>query len=116
MSELKKSFEIARDKNNIGLILPEFLSAKFSIVGVNDDTNEGSFSYALTKSPSNTEMCITVSENPKLVSFEKWSNVRLKGRQLLETVPENAGILIVYETGGDYITRRQINWFLEILD
>jgi hypothetical protein len=116
MSKLKETFEIARDQNNIALILPEFLSAIFSIVGIKENTNDKIFDYVLTKSPLDKEMCVTISETPKLVSFDKWCKAELNGRDLLKTIPKNAGILIVYETGGDYLTRDQIDWFLGILD
>lgn len=116
MSKLKESFEVAREQSNIGLILPEFLSAIFSVVGIRENNNEKGFDFALTKSPLDKEMCITVSETPTLVSFDKWCQAEFSGRNLLKVAPKNSGILIVYETGGNYITRGQIDWFLEILD
>ncbi len=113
MSQMKKAFEEARNKKNIGLILPEFLSSVFYAVGLDDDN---SFDFALTKSPDQKEMCVTISDNPELVSFERWSVKEVGGRELLKSIPQNAGILLTYNFGGDYITRNQIDWFLEVLD
>jgi len=113
MSKIQMSFEEARDKNNIGLILPEFLSSIFYVVGIGD---EKLFDFAMTKSPDKKEMCVTVSEDPELVSFDQWSMKSIGGCELLKAAPKNSGILLTYHAGGDYISRKQIDWFLELID
>ena len=116
MSKLKMAFKEARKNNNIGLILPEFLSATFYVVGVDTDGDEKTFDFALTKSPNKNEMCVTASEDSTLVCFDSWAASARGGRELLTMIPKGSGVLVAYKSGGDYITSKQIDWCLDMLD
>lgn len=118
MDKLKNAFETARKKNNIGWILPEFLASQFFAIGLSleDPQVNGKFDFARTKGPQEGEMCVTVSQDRKLVTFEKWGVKKMNGRALLRYVPQNCGILISYNDGGDYLTQSQISTLLSILD
>lgn len=116
MYRLKKAFEESRARGNIELVLPEILSNTLYVVGVDFNAKGEGFEFALTKSPKKGELCVTVSENPDLVTFGKWDLADFGGRELLQKVPSNSGILVVYDSGGDYLSREQINFFLSLLD
>lgn len=113
MTALKKIFEEVRATREIELILPYFLPLTFYAIGAGD--SDGNFDFALSKSPSGNGFCITVSDDIDKVTFDQWSTMALNGRQLLDRMPENAGVLIAYsDGGGDFITQQQVEFLLNL--
>lgn len=113
---LKEAFKEARSKGNMALAIPALLSSQFYVVGIDMSAQGEWFEFALTKSPKEGELCVTASENPARVTFKEWDVAEFHGRELLQKTPQNAGVLIAYESGGDYLSREQIDHFLSLLD
>lgn len=95
---LKEAFKEARSKGNMALALPALLSSQFYIVGIDISAEGEEFEFALTKSPKEGELCVTASENPASVAFKEWDVAQFHGRELLQRAPQNAGVLIAYES------------------
>lgn len=112
---IKSLFQKARDADEIMLVLPEFITTLFHVISVpipQEDKEE----YVLTKSHDEKEWCLTISPNESLVKLPNYAVVSLRGRELLKSIHQNAGVLIIYEDGGDYLTTEHVNLFKQIID
>jgi len=115
MYPIKSEFQKSRAVNKITMVLPEFITTLFHVIAI-PSSLQGKEDFVLTKSSDTKEMCVTVSPNVNLVKFPNFNVVSIRGRELLKLIPQNSGVLIVYEDGADYLTAEHVNLFKQIID
>jgi len=110
-SPLKLAFEQSRTNRDIDLVLPVLKAATLYVV-VGSQTQPGRKpEWFITPSPTKGRTCITVSENEATLAGIKWPKTKLTGAELLDLLPREMEIVILYGDGGDYINREQLEWY-----
>ncbi|MCG6202779.1 hypothetical protein [Psychromonas antarctica] len=115
MYPIKRTFEKSRAENKIIMVLPEFVTTLFYAVSISSE-GQGVDDLVLTKSFDNAEMCVTISPNLNLVEFPEFNVLTIRGRDILKIIPENSGVIVVYENGADYLTSKQVALFKQVID
>lgn len=69
---------------------------------VNQDEHE--FSPVLTKAQGKEEFCITASNEASRVRFKNFHIFKTNFTELRKMMPDNIGILLVTEKGGQYFS------------
>lgn len=111
MTPLKKAFQSSRAENNIDLVLPVFLSSDLYVIVA--ETLPGKTGFFLSSSPDPERSCVTVSEKEEWLSSVKWPKRKIKGLDLIKELTPAIEIVVVYNDGGDYITREHLEWYRE---
>ena len=102
-SKLKPAFLRSREENNIAIALTEFWNADVYIVLKNGN-------FWVAESEKTGKPCVTVTEAPSWVSGIDAETMYIKGNQVINAIDKGVEIIVVYETGGDYLTEEHVEW------
>jgi len=110
-SQLKNAFRLARSHGDIEVIFEPF--AKAVLYAVAREIGGGAPpAYFAQPAPAGKGHCITVAEGrERLAAIPDVVLLQTTGRKLLEELEPALGILVVYDQGGDYLSREQLDWF-----
>lgn len=115
MSELKDAIKQSIDKDDIDLMLPALLEARFFMV-CDKEMEDGEQDIMLTQSQDPGQLCITVAEDAEILGPIKTRNpdfvfVEIRGDELLGLVRDELEIMVLFDDGGYCISRDQIEWW-----
>jgi fimbrial chaperone protein len=111
ISPLKQAFARARSCGNIDEILQVLLSAKLFAVCKRVLALSSPVFY-VQRSPNPERWCVTVAETADaLSSIADAELVEYTGQELLQSIDKSHEIVVVYDDGGDYLTREQLDFF-----
>jgi hypothetical protein len=68
------------------------------------NSKKDTFSPVLTKARGKDEYCITASTDPDKVKFDNFFILSMTFQELKKNIPDNIGILLVTDSGGQYIS------------
>src|SRR2546430_15812935 len=114
MTALKKAFERSRAHQNIDLVIDPFLAAELFVVAKEfPGTSKPQF-YA-QPSPVPNRICVTAAESSDLLAgITDVVLMKMTGRELLDALEPVLEVLIVYDKGGEYLSREQLDWLREL--
>jgi hypothetical protein len=114
ITALQKAFELARTHQDIDLVIDPFLAAELFVVAKEfPDTSKPQF-YA-QPSPAPDRICVTAAESRDLLAgIHDVVLIRMTGRELLDALEPFLELIVIYESGGEYLSREQLNWLREL--
>src|SRR5262245_39020860 len=114
VTALKKAFELARTHQNIDLVIDPFLTAELLVVAKEfPGTSKPQF-YA-QPSPTADRICVTAAESADLLAgISDVVLIRTTGRELLDALEPFLELMVIYENGGEYLSREQLDWLREL--
>jgi hypothetical protein len=115
ITPLQRASELARKHQNIDLVLKPFVDAKFFVLAARfPDSAEPQF--YVKSAPTPKRLAVTASESPdRLSSIPDAVLVEMTGRELLEKLEPDFELVIVYDKGGEHLSREQLAWLRELL-
>lgn len=66
-------------------------------------------------SPTPDRICVTAAESPDLLAgISDVVLIRTTGRELLDALEPFLELMVIYENGGEYLSREQLDWLREL--
>lgn len=117
MSAFQDAVKKSVEEGDIDLMLPLLLETSFFMV-CDKELEDGDQDIILVASQDPEQLCITVAEDvsilePVLAHNPDFAFSEIKGDELLGLVRDEHEILVLFEDGGYYITRDQIEYWYE---
>lgn len=117
MSAFQDAVKKSVEEGDIDLMLPLLLETKFFMV-CDKELEDGDQDIILVASHDPDQLCITVAEDvsvlePVLAHNPDFAFSEIKGDELLGLVRDEHEILVLFDDGGYYITRDQIEYWYE---
>lgn len=117
MSAFQDAVKKSVEEGDIDLMLPLLLETRFFMV-CDKELEDGDQDIILVASQDPEQLCITVAEDvsilePVLAHNPDFAFSEIKGDELLGLVRDEHEILVLFEDGGYYITRDQIEYWYE---
>ncbi len=78
---------------------------------------EGPLEPVLGRAPQPGRLCVTVSESKDCIArLGEVETIEITGEKLLKKLAVGHEIVVVYEDGGDYMTREQLAWYRQLME
>jgi hypothetical protein len=115
VTALKKAFELARRHDNIDIIIDPLLASELFVVAKEFAGASRPQFYAQPSPQSPNRICVTAAESrDALAGIANVVLMKMTGRELLEALEPFLELMVVYETGGEYLSREQLDWLRDL--